>query len=612
MSESVLVMSIGPVQEFIAQARRSRDLWFGSHALSEVSRAAAAAAAAWPGVTMVFPPFDSNHPELAICNGVVRPKDGQGGAGQPPLNVGNHLLAIVPTDALGDIGLAMREAATARWQELATAVRGNAMRLGLLADDVDRVWSEQIDSLLEVTAAAADIAASGSYAAARESAEQVLAGRKNLREFSQWTHDRAGAPKSSFDGGRVSVLRDAKGRPAKAAAAVRLGRNEQLDAVAVVKRLGGEPKQFVPLANVALADWLQRARAAAPDTLEATASRCQSEGIDPVSRRDLPWVAWTAAGVAYDAEALLDARLGSLFTEIAGLEGDALKSHCNEWRRNVLDPLYRQAGPPPEPYVCCVVADGDWMGRAISSLAEPKQHRELSSALSSFSGRAAKVIADHSGLPVYTGGDDVLGFTCPSEAITVAAELHKAFAESMKSLAFLAEKPTLSVGLGVGHLMDGMAHLLALGRRAEKVAKGAETDEPKNALGVIVDKRAGEAVAWRGRWADSAVEQMRMIIESLAADRLSVGKVHEVRTVLQRLPSPVDGGGFDAVLRGEVTRILGRADGEGGHGLTPAAAGLRMPHGETGYQATHAAVTRWINACLAARAFVSVPGGRRL
>jgi hypothetical protein len=61
-----------------------------------------------------------------------------------------------------------------------------------------------------------------------------------------------------------------------------------------------------------------------------------------------------------------------------------------------------------------------------------------------------------------------------------------------------------------------------------------------------------------------------------------------------------------------VTRILGRADGEGGHGLTPAAAGLRMPHGETGYQATHAAVTRWINACLAARAFVSVPGGRRL
>ena len=37
----LLVFSIGPVQEFIAAARRTRDLWFGSEMLSEVSRAAA-------------------------------------------------------------------------------------------------------------------------------------------------------------------------------------------------------------------------------------------------------------------------------------------------------------------------------------------------------------------------------------------------------------------------------------------------------------------------------------------------------------------------------------------------------------------------------------------
>ena len=37
----LLLVSLGPVQDFIAQARRSRDLWFGSHLLSELSRAAA-------------------------------------------------------------------------------------------------------------------------------------------------------------------------------------------------------------------------------------------------------------------------------------------------------------------------------------------------------------------------------------------------------------------------------------------------------------------------------------------------------------------------------------------------------------------------------------------
>jgi CRISPR-associated protein Cmr2 len=32
----LLLISIGPVQEFIASARRSRDFWFGSWELSKV------------------------------------------------------------------------------------------------------------------------------------------------------------------------------------------------------------------------------------------------------------------------------------------------------------------------------------------------------------------------------------------------------------------------------------------------------------------------------------------------------------------------------------------------------------------------------------------------
>src|SRR2546430_1080115 len=37
----LLALSIGPVQDFIASARRSRDLWFGSWLLSELSKATA-------------------------------------------------------------------------------------------------------------------------------------------------------------------------------------------------------------------------------------------------------------------------------------------------------------------------------------------------------------------------------------------------------------------------------------------------------------------------------------------------------------------------------------------------------------------------------------------
>ena len=41
MNEYVLIVSIGPVQGFIAAARRSRDLWSGSWLLSEMAKACA-------------------------------------------------------------------------------------------------------------------------------------------------------------------------------------------------------------------------------------------------------------------------------------------------------------------------------------------------------------------------------------------------------------------------------------------------------------------------------------------------------------------------------------------------------------------------------------------
>ena len=37
----LMIFAIGPVQDFIATARRSRDLWYGSWMLSELSKVAA-------------------------------------------------------------------------------------------------------------------------------------------------------------------------------------------------------------------------------------------------------------------------------------------------------------------------------------------------------------------------------------------------------------------------------------------------------------------------------------------------------------------------------------------------------------------------------------------
>ena len=81
MTTSLLAVSIGPVQDFIAAGRKTRDLWFGSTLLGDVSRAAAEHLAGVDGVELIFP---------------ARASLGIGLAEVEKLPVANKLLAHVP------------------------------------------------------------------------------------------------------------------------------------------------------------------------------------------------------------------------------------------------------------------------------------------------------------------------------------------------------------------------------------------------------------------------------------------------------------------------------------------------------------------------------------
>ncbi len=61
----LFLASIGPVQSFIASGRRTRDLWFGSTLLSELSKTAARTIARNGNNILIFPaPLDSQRLEL--------------------------------------------------------------------------------------------------------------------------------------------------------------------------------------------------------------------------------------------------------------------------------------------------------------------------------------------------------------------------------------------------------------------------------------------------------------------------------------------------------------------------------------------------------------------
>ncbi len=600
MSRHLLLITLGPVQDFIAAARRTRDLWYGSHILSELSRAAARALVQG-GATLVFPALAGDHPELEACSAPLRSDR------QPPLNVANKLLAEVP-DGVDPRHLAktVRGAVLGFWRsDIAAPVRLTCSRL--LADGSEAAWTEQIDGFVEFLATWAPL---DTYASARSAVEQAIAARKHLRDFQPWRHLRGAVPKSSLDGARETILRRAPERDAALARKYRIAPAEELDAVGLVKRGGGAPEQFVPIANVALAPWVELARRTVPGPLEALKAACRDARIARVDRPDLP----CARPFPFQANILLPNRWKSVFTE-QGLDGDPIA-----WGRLHVGPLLRVLRDP-YPYVACLVADGDRMGRAIQALGSAEAHRAFSRDLSDFASEARRIVEQrHRGSLVYAGGDDVLAFLPLPEALPCAEALRHHFAHVMDSgcgRLSLDQRPTLSVGIGVGHLMESMADLLALGREAEQCAKGrglGPVGRERNALAVVVDKRSGGKRSWRAQWTDWDGDPVARLVRDAALldEILSVRKVYEIERTLVHLPDPTASPAryWSHILALEVQRSLARV-GNGERGVTPEAIGLSLDE-QAPYAVLHAEVSALAARMLVARIFAAaLPALRR-
>ncbi|GAB3438793.1 type III-B CRISPR-associated protein Cas10/Cmr2 [Insolitispirillum peregrinum] len=608
MSGHLLLLSIGPVQDFIAQARRTRDLWFGSHVLSELSRAAARAMAERGG-RLIFPALPAGDPELEPCDGPLRLKN-------PPLNIANKILAEFPQEADPAVIAADVRAVIRRvWQDMACEVKKKVA--GLLESGLDALWDEQINDLLEIHASWCPFEDSGDgYRDARHRLEDALATRKTLRDFRPWKIHRHGAPKSSLDGARVSVLR-AHSRDTGLSRKYRIAESEHLDAVGLVKRAGGEPGQFVPLHNIAAAPWLLVAQQHAPDALGALVRGCEQSAVPRVERPDLP----CAKSFAFNATVLTASRLPVLFQELGNTD---IKAKAEAFEKQSLAPLLKAlGGQEPTPYLACLLADGDRMGVAIDRMNCPESHRTFSVALSGFARQARRIVEQqcYQGGLIYAGGDDVLALLPVEQAVACADVLRRVFLEVMKEAlpgTDEAQLPTLSVGIGIGHVMDGLAPLLTLARQAERMAKDAPITggSGRNALALTLAKRSGGERRWRSSWNDEPASLLDKGMGLLEDGVLSTGKLHEVHGLLRRLPDPTQVSSLDdlawsLLLRDEVGRILSRVHGGGGVRIDLSAIGL-AGLADGGYRAARERVQGWIDRLLIARFIrdcrVCVPG----
>lgn len=523
--QHLIIFSVGPVQDFINTARRSRDLWYGSWMLSELARIVAQEVVNAQG-KLIFP-----------VNAEIE-------------SIPNKIVAKIETNDADTFAKNVKQAVCKHLKEELAKKTINPLPL---TDKNKELAYQQIEDLLELYWACAPYN-DRSYQDVREQAEVMLIARKNTRNFKQMTG--ANVPKSSLDGSRESVIDESK-YPKNNSNEVdkenavrdlyekfRARQGERLSGVDLLKRLGARNNQpeFKSTSHMAAIPFLRRLGSA------------KDELITDI--RDSFGIATWGVGEKDEGALLFENRLIDLMPN-RKKQKDWLKLF-NEKIKAVTNDDSR-----PSPYYALIRADGDSMGEVINGQTEESKHRELSKALSEFAGEVKKIINDdHNGLLIFSGGDDVLAYLPVDMALSCAHALEKKFKEKLGEYKTVdGKQASLSVGVVIAHHLDPLSDVLKLAKEAERTAK--EGVAGKNGLAVTLSKRSGIDRTIVGKFADlhSRLQQM---IDLTKQKIISAGTAYELQEIERILTKD-----FDAdALQKEARRIVEHKQAADGRSLS--------------------------------------------
>jgi CRISPR-associated protein Cmr2 len=528
MTKHLLAISIGPVQDFIAAARRTADLYAGSQLLVEIAKTIARTIQS-NGGKLIFP-------AVVTRNGKAEISDGP-----------NKIVAEIINDKRADVVDECRKAALNTLKDAWTNAKKSLQNRGL--DEI--LADHQINSFLEFYAAWLPWDGDpGRYEKVRLRLDRLLAGRKALRDFQQPKKDKetkAGRPKSPLDPSRDCALDITGTQPVPLECQTDplwLKKRETLDALSLLKRVRGDAQfKNVPSTSFMAA---QAILPAVKNLAEQPNQEKLKEALTGLENlvRDTP------AGIDM-GDLMFPNRLQE---EIESLEEAQAKKpekrrdevlqllknrEIDKWRKQILEAAkslgYKGSEYPP--YYAILVADGDKMGALIGELKYIEKHRKFSAALSSFAEEAEKIVRSHSGHLVYSGGDDVLALLPVNRALDCAQRLAEQFKISLEKdnevyevLNIMRSESkkggTLSVGIAIVHHMDPLLVSLEHARAAEKEAK-----KEKPALAVALHTRAGEPMIVRELWENGpTVTELKNWIKAFRGE-LARGFPYELRAL---------------------------------------------------------------------------------
>ncbi len=493
-------VAIGPIQDFIAAARRTRDLRYGSWILSELSKAVALKF--HQHGKLIFPFSDSLDTDLQPSS---------------EYSVTNKILATVDVhddEALKKLARDMKTAADERLRILKSKAVGIAKRYAVQEGGLDEHRLDvQLSQFVECSCAWVPYDETR-HGACRDAVESWMAARKTLRDFHQ--HDGAPIPKSSLTGDRETVIRENSLKKEQ----FFIKTNEQLDGIGLVKRFVDETP------------YLPQAGAATGKSARKTPGWVFDSTIDIAAG---PYIARLRRRMPTEMERY-ERFLGQHKNKIPFSYSYLYREETPEKLSGNLSAELSQIlaeckfPEPKPPYYAYLIGDGDGMGDVISQMKTRELHRDFSRSLSQFAGSVRNLATDKDLWNiVFAGGDDIMALLPLHEAIDAARQLRRCFTTAVGGL---EKPPTLSAGLVIAHATASLTEVRQAAKMAEKAAKKFKSKErEKDALCIVAAPRSGAPVQVVDHW-DNLLPELEKAVGFYAAREISPSFAYGLRDLL--------------------------------------------------------------------------------
>jgi CRISPR-associated protein Cmr2 len=539
-SISLFLFTIGPVQSFIAQARKTQDLFSGSFLLSYLTLVGIEKVAERYGPANIIYPDLYKQPliDLLLEQRGLRIENSQS-AYSDQATIPNRFVAVLPecdAEKIKEVAHEVAKGVREEWNEIVVKILKNfgldeylkdskliekqtksfpeiywvAVPLKKEGENVSAsVFKDFVEEVKELKESDADIAYQFAYTAL----EKFIGARKNLREFEQSEEDNK---KCHLCGEREGWIKAGIGR---VDVGKYMDKNEGLCTVCFAKRaldkyLDDKFKyssvfrefNFPSTAEVASSDFKKKALEKAKEEFRDYVEEFKNilgEKFHNIKVKPLPSLKALFENVEnIDGEWFFESNLtkrkikSELGVEVTDEEIDDLK--CK------LEKVTRKAGSP-RPYYALIKLDGDDMGKWLSGeklrefqhtasvefggkygLLTPAVHSSISTALRNYTIEMVRRIVEeeHTGKLVYSGGDDVLAFVNLEDLFQVMKKLRAAFSGHVN---FRAGSIQVDWSNNTGFVEKDGELILTMGKNAGASA-GIAIAHYKEPLKIVLDR----------------------------------------------------------------------------------------------------------------------------